>query len=112
MEPNWKDLFEVSGDILDATNYEARLYRDTVALKEYAADVDTMPALAFASGDSETYTQLRTAIDDYAKNSIIEFITGVRDTEKDWDTYLAELDRLGYKDMLELVQKTVDAKAE
>lgn len=112
MEPNWKDLFEVSGDILDATNYEARLYRDTVALKEYAADVDTMPALAFASGDSETYTQLRTAIADYANNSIIEFITGVRDIEKDWDTYLAELNRLGYKDMLELVQKTVDAKVE
>lgn len=112
MEPNWKDLFEVSGDILDATNYEARLYRDTVALKEYAADVDIMPNLSFSSEDSEIYTQLQTAIDDYAKNSIIEFITGVRDTEKDWDTYLSELDRLGYQDFLELVQKTMDQKAE
>ena len=110
LEPNWKNLFAVEGDIMDATNYEARLYADTVKLKAYAADADTIPPLTYAGDDSTTFSQLSTAIKDYASNAIVEFITGTRDIDNGWDSYLADLNRLGYQDMIELVQKTYDAR--
>ena len=43
---------------------------------------------------------MKTAIDDYVKASFIEFITGAKDPEKDWDAYLAGLDKLQYNDYM------------
>lgn len=110
LEPNWKNYFEVQGDVMDPTNYEARLYADTVKLKAYAADVDMVPPLNFVGDDGSTYSQMSTAIKDYASNAIVEFITGTRDIDAEWESYLADLDKLQYQDMLSLIQKTVDAQ--
>lgn len=110
LEPNWKKYFEVQGDVMDPTNYEARLYADTVKLKAYAADVDMVPPLNFVGDDGATYSQMSTAIGDYASNAIVEFITGTRDVDAEWDSYLADLDKLQYQDMLDLIQRTVDAQ--
>ena len=89
---------------MDPTNYEARLYADTMKLKPYAADVDVVPPLAFTGDDGDTYARMSTAVSDYAKNAIVEFI------DADWDGYLADLERLQYRDMLDLLQKTIDAQ--
>ncbi len=110
MEPNWKVLIQTDGDIMDPANFESRLYADTTKLLPFAADVDTMPPLIYSGEDSTNFTQLSTAIGDYAKIAIVEFIIGKRDIEKDWDTYLADLKRLNYQDMIQLIQKTYDAK--
>lgn len=110
LEPNWKNLFEVQGDIMDPTNYEARLYADTMKLKPYAADVDMLPPLNFVGDDGATYSQMSTAINDYASNAIVEFITGTRDIDNEWDDHLANLEKLKYQDMLDLIQKTIDAE--
>ena len=95
---------------MDPTNYEARLYADTMKLKPYAADVDMIPPLAFTGDDGDAYARMSTAVSDYAKNAIVEFITGTRDIDADWDGYLADLERLQYRDMLDLIQKTIDAQ--
>jgi len=110
IEPNWKNLFQVVGDINDPTNYEAKLYRNTIKLFEYAADVDTMMPLMYSEDDSAKLSQMQTAIGDFAKSAIVEFITGKRDIDSGWDAYLADLDRLQYNDMLALIQKNYDAR--
>ena len=51
---------------------------------------------------------MKTAIDDYVKASFIEFITGAKDVDKDWDSYLAGLDKLQYKEYIALNQKAYD----
>lgn len=61
--------------------------------------------------DEETGTQIssmKTAIDDYVRASIVEFITGEKSVEKDWDKYLAGLDKLQYSDYIALNQKVYD----
>ncbi|MGB8452517.1 MAG: extracellular solute-binding protein [Anaerocolumna sp.] len=110
MEPDWKVLVQTDGDIMDPANFESRLYEDTMKLKPYAADVDVIPTLIYAGDDSATFTQLSTSVGDYAKIAIVEFITGKRNLDKDWDSYLTDLDNLGYGKMIELIQKTYDAK--
>lgn len=110
LEPNWKKMFEIEGDIMDPANYEGRLYADTMKLKPYAADVDNIPALKFTGDDGATYSQMSTAVGDYAKNAIVEFITGTRDIENDWEKYLEDLNKMQYQEMLDLIQKTIDAQ--
>ena len=110
MEPNWKVTVQTDGDIMDPANFESRLYVDTMKLKPYAADVDTMPALLYQGDDNATYTQLNTAVKDYAKIAIVDFITGKRNLDKDWDSYIADLNKIGYGQMIELMQKTYDAQ--
>lgn len=110
MEPNWKVTVQTVGDIMDPANFESRLYVDTMKLKPYAADVDPMPPLLYSGDDSTAFTQIQTAVNDYAKIAIVEFITGKRDLDKDWDSYLADLKKLGYQDEINLIQKTYDAR--
>lgn len=110
MEPDWKVAVQTDGDIMDPANFESRLYQETMRLKPYAADVDPMPTLLYSDDDSVAFTQYKTAVEDYAKIAIVEFINGKRDVEKDWDGYLADLEKLGYGKMIELIQKTYDAK--
>ena len=110
MEPDWKVAVQTDGDIMDPANFESRLYQETMRLKPYAADVDPIPTLLYSDDESTAFTQYKTAVEDYAKIAIVEFINGKRDVERDWDSYLADLENLGYGKMIELIQKTYDAK--
>lgn len=111
MEPDWKVTVQTDMDnIMDPANFESRLYWETMKLLPYAADVDAMPTLLYSGDDSTAFTQYRTAVEDYAKLAIVDFITGKRNVDTDWDSYLSDLDRLGYGKMIELIQKTYDAK--
>ncbi len=110
MEPDWKVTVQTDGDIMDPANFESRLYQETMRLKPYAADVDPIPTLLYSDDESTAFTQYKTAVEDYAKIAIVEFINGKRDVEKDWDGYLSDLENLGYGKMIELIQKTYDAK--
>lgn len=110
MEPDWKVLIQTEGDIMDPANFESRLYVETLKLKPYAPNVDTMPSIIYSGDDSAAFTQLKTAVNDYAKIAIAEFITGKRKVDKDWDSYLAELDKLGYQKLIDLIQNTYDAR--
>ncbi|MBR6309432.1 MAG: extracellular solute-binding protein [Lachnospiraceae bacterium] len=106
MEPDWKLLIQTEGDIMDVANYESRLYVETMKLRPFAADVDMMPPLTYEGEDSVTFTQISTAVNDYAKIALVEFITGKRNVDSDWNSYLADLDNLGYGKMIDLIQKT------
>lgn len=43
-------------------------------------------------------------IPSYVKQSMAEFITGAKDLDRDWDTYLAELDNMGLEQLLSRAQ--------
>lgn len=109
IEPDWKGTFQVEGDIYDPTNYEARLYRATIKLLPYAADVDQMPPFWMDNDDSSKINQIFTPLNDYVKTSIVEFITGKKDADKDWDAYLAGLSKLNYEEYISLYQTAYDS---
>lgn len=108
MEPNWKALFAVEGDLRSPENYEAFLYNQTIAYEPYAADVDIIPDLKMDEETNAEFSNINTMVKDYVNQSIVEFITGKRSLENDWDEYLTDLDRLGYYTQIQMV---VDALA-
>lgn len=109
VEPNMKNMFEVQGDIYDPTNYEARLYRCTAKLLPFAAKVDQLPNFWMSDDDSAKMNTLFTALKDYVKTSIVEFVTGRKDVDKDWNTYISGLSKLRYEDYVKLNQNAYNA---
>ncbi|MDR1030409.1 MAG: extracellular solute-binding protein [Treponema sp.] len=104
LEPNWKNLFQVSGDIRDTTNYEAFLYQETLKLVPYAADVQIVPPLAYSEEVAGRMSRISTPLTDYVKNSFVEFITGKRNLNTDWEAYKQNLERLGYSEYVNNMQ--------
>jgi putative aldouronate transport system substrate-binding protein len=110
LEENWKGLFAVVGDITDPSNYEARLVAETRKLVPYAADVQNIPPLAYSQDDANRLSQIQTPINDHVKTSFVEFITGRRPLDDtNWNAYKQELERLGYTEMVSLMQKAYNA---
>mgnify|MGYP005786417877 CR=1 FL=1 len=111
LESNWKNTFQVVGDIRDTANYEAFLYQETEKLRPYAADVDQIPAFYLDEDQSARMSQLSTPLTDYVKSSFVEFITGRKDIDADWQEYVDGLENLNYTEYIQLYQDAYDALA-
>ena len=58
--------------------------------------------------DEETtieWAELDTMLRDAVTEGIAEFVTGVRDIDRDWDRYVENLQRLGLDRFLEIYQR-------
>lgn len=106
----WTKLWQVSGDIYDPLNYDARLFMEQDKLEPYRADVDQIPAFYVDADTSARITQLSTPLTDYVKSSIVEFITGLRDAsnDADWQNYLDGLERLELSEFVAANQAAYD----
>ncbi|MDR0555052.1 MAG: extracellular solute-binding protein [Treponema sp.] len=109
LEEDWKSQIQLVGDITNPVNYEGRLLQETVKLLPYAADVQTIPPLAYSETASARRSQINTALSDYVKNSFAEFITGKRNLTSGWDAYKQELERLGYSEYVKIDQDAYNA---
>lgn len=109
VEPNFKVLFQVTGDINASSNYEGRLYQATIKLLPYRADVQQVPPYFLSADDSAKIAQILTPLQDYITTSIVEFITGKKNVDTDWKTYLDGLTKLKFEEYLKLNQVAYDA---
>jgi putative aldouronate transport system substrate-binding protein len=50
----------------------------------------------------------KTTLIDYVTEMIARFVVGDADINKEWDAYLAELDKIGIDRYLEIMQKAYD----
>ncbi|MDB5079968.1 MAG: extracellular solute-binding protein family 1 [Chloroflexi bacterium] len=100
----------VPTDIYSREGYERRLY-DATKLYEGKEDKSLIypywgvwidPALG-----SEVAT-LQTNIENYVAQNSLQFITGSKSLDKDWDSYVKGLDQLGLKRYLEIQQQAFD----
>ena len=63
-----------------------------------------LPTLRYTSEESEKILDAVANIPGFIHQSMAEFITGVRDIEKGWDTYLAELESMGLSTWISVSQ--------
>lgn len=100
-----KLYIEFTGDIKDSANYEAYLIQVTEEYKKYRADYEQLMPTWYDMELSTELGNLFTPINDYVKAAIVDFITGNKSIEKDWQSYLDGLEQLGYYRYIELVQE-------
>lgn len=63
-----------------------------------------LPLLHYTQEEAEQISQIITDVKDFIDNTKAEFITGNRDIESGWDTYLEELNNLGIQDWMAVAQ--------
>ena len=70
-----------------------------------------MPSLYMNSEDASQRSLLETTIIDTQKEAMVQFITGSRDIESEWEAYKASLESVGLSEYLQILQKAYDASA-
>lgn len=64
-----------------------------------------------APKDTDEVNTLRTALNEYVEQNALLFITGAKDLDRDWDTYMQGLNELGLPRYLTLMQQSYSASA-
>lgn len=68
-----------------------------------------LPPLVLDEMDSTRVADINAVFKPWRVKTYVEFITGVRDIETEWDAYLAEMDEMNTPEMVEIMQKAYDA---
>ncbi|MDR0450846.1 MAG: extracellular solute-binding protein [Treponema sp.] len=66
-----------------------------------------IPPTALDDADNKRMADINAVLNPFKEQAIAEFVTGVRDINSDaaWNAYLAELDRMGSRDLVAIYQK-------
>jgi putative aldouronate transport system substrate-binding protein len=89
---------------------EGMWYTVTEKNAQYAMpDSLFVPPMALSDEDDARITDINVMLNSYKQQAIAEFITGIRNinSDADWNTYLADLDRLGSAEMVQIRQKYI-----
>ena len=93
---------------------ELKKYPDTVnnaiqaeALANYGVCYN-YPMVSYTAEQSEARAQLQTDVNNYISTMKVQFITGEKDIDTEWDGYMAELKKMGLEDLLKIEQEAYD----
>lgn len=102
---------EVQGtDIYGDNGYERRLFEAT-KLYDGKQPSEVFPhwAMWVDPANSDEVSMMQTNIKDYIDQSALQFITGQKSLDKDWDAYVKGLNDLNLKRYIEIMQKSFDS---
>jgi putative aldouronate transport system substrate-binding protein len=108
----YRDSFVQGTDLYDSANYERRLYNATQLYQGHEPK-ELFPLWAIWIDPTliDEATILQTNIKSYIDQNALQFVTGAKDLNKDWDSYVKGLDNLKLSRYLEILQKAYDASA-
>ncbi len=75
---------------------------------EQTQDIMVPLEASFTSDESTEYTTLFVDIESYVAENAVKFIIGTLDIDRDWDTYLSDLEKMNVARCVELKQASVD----
>ena len=99
-------------DKYDPTALEKFLYEETKEKMEpYApkkGDYNILPIMHLTPEEQDEVAVPLVEVSNYIKESQVAFITGKMDIDKDWDSYVSQLDSLGLQQILDVYQQVID----
>ncbi|WP_181014110.1 ABC transporter substrate-binding protein [Paenibacillus xylanivorans] len=106
----YRDSWAALQDPLAEGAYEVRLKRESAKYEPFQSKQNYPSSVFIALEDTQVAAQLKTSIRDYVKSNMAQFITGSKDIEKEWDSYVKGLDGLQLGQYIEIYQKAIDTK--
>jgi putative aldouronate transport system substrate-binding protein len=88
--------------LLDGPKYNE--YLDTLNKNKWIPQAS--PNLRFKDEDKERWKMLTQVLNDYREQSFFKFIYGEKSLDTDWNSYVAEFESKGSKELMEIVDKT------
>ena len=88
------------------------LYRSSKEKMEpYAQDptkIDLLPQLKLTDAESSEIQTIGVEVEKYIAESRVAFITGKKSLDKDWASYVSDLEKLGLPTLLKVYQTAYD----
>lgn len=73
---------------------------------------ETATYMPLTSEETEQLADIQTNLSTYVEECTAKFLIGDMDIDKDWDTYINELEKIGYKTVVEVYQTSYDRLAD
>ncbi|MFC5402029.1 extracellular solute-binding protein [Cohnella soli] len=109
MPKEYRDSFVQGTDIYDSANYERRLYQATLLYQGHEPkELFPLWAIWLDPAETDEASMLQTNIRTYIDENALQFITGNKSLDKDWDGYVKGLKDLKLDRYLEILQKAYD----
>ncbi len=103
-----RESFVAPEDPLGNGGYEYRLWLAAKKYEPYAKPEVVYPKDVFYDPDDATFiAQIQKSIQDYVNTNAAQFITGNRDLEKDWESYLEGFQGMKLDQYLEVMQSAI-----
>lgn len=106
----YRSRWTAGQDIFSELGYEKRLYKYTKELYDGHGPDEKMGSLFIPIELIEEAAQLHTNIKSYVDQSMVRFITGDLDIEKDWDNYVKRLEALQVDRYVEIYNDAYQSK--
>lgn len=99
-------------DVKPLNGRQVVMYKASLEHQKVQQSLDSvMPDLYMSQADSSEMSLIKTNIMDTQKEYMVQFITGAKNIDSEWDSYLKALDNVGLARYLELLQKAYDESA-
>ena len=102
------------GDVPYIDDADSALSRKSYIMGEcmdpYAQEWGNLTYITLSSDDQDEYATTWTDIDKYIASMNSAFITGEKDIEAEWDTYIDTLNKMGLQDIIDIYQGYIDAE--
>ena len=99
-------------DVKPLNGRQIVMYKASLEHQKVQQSLDSvMPDLYMSQADSSEMSLIKTNVMDTQKEYMVQFITGAKDIDAEWDSYLKALDNVGLARYLELLQKAYDESA-
>lgn len=99
----WDAALPMPEDIYAQSAYEARLSFMTDKVVDYFYP-GYVPSSLYMGDDQETYIDIKTNLVNSIKTNTVQFITGSKDINKDWDNYVKEINGLGLETYMQILE--------
>lgn len=97
-------------DVMPLTGRQLVLYKASKEHEKYAQPIESvMPQLYMSSENISELNLLQTNIVDTQKEALVQFITGTKDIDGEWENYKQSLENVGLSRYLEILQQEYDA---
>jgi putative aldouronate transport system substrate-binding protein len=91
-------------------SYEQMLYNQTKLYEPYKVARFPYATASIAEKDMQEFNDLRRTIHTFVGESIDRFIIGDKSLDKDWDSYVAQLNQIGLPRFMEILEASQAAK--
>ncbi|KWX76414.1 ABC transporter substrate-binding protein [Paenibacillus riograndensis] len=110
MPKEYRDTFVQATDIYASNGYERRLYNASLLYQGHEPkELFPIWSIWIDPAEIDEASMLQTNLRNYIEQNELQFITGNKDLNKDWDAYVQGLKDLKLDRYLEILQKAYDA---
>jgi putative aldouronate transport system substrate-binding protein len=99
-------------DVIPLDGRQVTMYRGSLEHEKVRQPLESvLPSLYQTADEVEEMTLVKRTVVDYTNESIIRFVTGDLNIDRDWDDYINQLKNIGLDRYLELLQIAYDRSA-